>query len=361
MAAPASLIPELEEVIQHGTAERRARALQRITALFLEGASRFTEEHIRVFDNVLGSLIEEIESKARAELSHLLAPVGNAPVGVVRKLAKDDDITVAGPVLQQSRRLADADLIDIAKTKSQAHLLAISVRTGIAEPVTDVLVKRGDREVARSIAQNRTAKLSDGSFSTLVDQAEKDGVLAERVALRPDIPPRLFQELLLKATEVVQQRLFALADPETQIEIKRVLAKVSSEVGTRSGLRDYSAAQQTVAALLQDGKLDEARVVEFATTGRFEDAAAALALLCAVPIDVVDRLMSGDRSDPILILCKAAGWGWPTVRAIIMLRPDKASGQDLDTANANFERLSPATAQRVMRFWQTHQPASIAG
>src|SRR5262249_56192469 len=115
-------------------------------------------------------------------------------------------------------------------------------------------------------------------------QAEKDGVLAERVALRPDIPPRLFQELLLKATEVVQQRLFALADPETQIEIERVLAKVSSEVGTRSGLRDYSAAQQAVAALLQDGKLNEARVAEFATTGRFEDTAASLALLCPVPI-----------------------------------------------------------------------------
>ena len=28
------------------------------------------------------------------------------------------------------------------------------------------------------------------------------------------------------------------------------------------------------------------------------------------------------------------------------------SSQGLDTAYSNFERLSPATAQRVMRFWQ---------
>ena len=54
MAIPASLIPELEEVIQHGTPERRARALRRITDLFLEGASRFNEEHIRVFDTCSG-------------------------------------------------------------------------------------------------------------------------------------------------------------------------------------------------------------------------------------------------------------------------------------------------------------------
>ena len=73
-----------------------------------------------------------------------------------------------------------------------------------------------------------------------------------------------------------------------------------------------------------------------------------------MPIDVVDRLMGGDRPDPVLILCKAAGWGWPTVRAVITARSGAqgASSQALDAAFTNFERLSPATAQRVMRFWQ---------
>jgi uncharacterized protein (DUF2336 family) len=353
MPAPASLIPELEEVIQHGTAERRVLALQRITALFLDGASRFKEQHVRVFEDVFLCLIEEIETKARAELSYRLAPVGNAPVGVVRKLATDDDIAVAGPVLRRSPRLNDSDLVDIASTKSQAHLLAISVRQGIAEPVTDVLVQRGDREVARTVAQNRSARLSEGSFSTLVKEAEKDVVLAEKVGLRPDIPPKLFKDLLLKATEVVQQRLLASADPATQIEIKRVLEKVSSEVGARSGPRDYAAAQGMVAALQREGTLNEERLVEFAKARQYEETVAALALLCDVPINVVDRLMGGERPDPILILCKAAGWGWPTARALIVSRPAaRPSSHGLDTAFSNFERLSPATAQRVLRFWQ---------
>jgi uncharacterized protein (DUF2336 family) len=357
MTASASLIPELEEVIQHGTPERRVLALQRITALFLDGASRFNEDHVRVFDDVFGRLIDEIEAKARAELAHRLAPVGNAPVQVVRKLAKDNDISVAGPVLQRSRRLAEDDLVDIANTKSQAHLLAISGRAGIAESITDVLVERGDRDVARSVAQNRTARLSDRSFSSLVDQAEQDGVLAEKVGLRPDIPAKLFKDLLLKATEVVQQRLLASANPDTQIEIRRVLAKVSSELGTKAAPRDYGAAQRTVAALHQDGKLNEAQLLEFAKAGQYEETVASLALLCAVPIDVVDRLMSGERPDPILILGKGLGWGWQTVRTIITSRPEsRPSNQGLDTAFSNFERLSPATAQRVMRFWQARTP-----
>src|SRR4051812_3218487 len=101
-AAPASLIPELEEVIATGSPERRTQALQRITALFVAGASNFNEDHVKIFDDVFGHLIDEIESKARAELANRLAPVRNAPAKVVRKLAKDDDIAVAGPVLQQS-------------------------------------------------------------------------------------------------------------------------------------------------------------------------------------------------------------------------------------------------------------------
>ena len=359
MAVPASIIPELEDAIQHGSPERRALMLQQITALFIDGANGFGEDVVGLFDDVLSRLIDEIETKARTELANRLAPVGNAPVKVVRRLATDNEISVAGPLLRQSSRLNEADLIGIARTKSQAHLLAISSRTGIAEPVTDVLVKRGDREVARNLARNRTAQLSDVSFAALVGQAHADVVLAEGVGLRPDIPPRLFRELLLKATDVVQQRLLTSADAATQAEIRRVLAKVSGEVGSKSRPRDYAAAQRVVAELRRQGRLNERQVVEFANTSRYEETVASIELLCKVPIDVVDRLMAGDRPDPILILCKAAGWGWPTARAVILSRPHmKSSSRGLDNAFSNFERLSPTTAQRVMRFWQARTTAA---
>jgi uncharacterized protein (DUF2336 family) len=359
MAVPASIIPELEDAIQHGSPERRVLMLQQITALFIDGAEGFSEGVVGLFDDVLSRLIEEIETKARTELADRLAPVGNAPVKVVRRLATDDEISVAGPLLRQSSRLNDSDLIGIAQSKSQAHLLAISSRTGIAGPVTDVLVRRGDREVARNLALNRTAQLSDVSFAALVGQAHADVVLAEGVGLRPDIPPRLFRELLLKATDVVQQRLLASADAATQAEIRRVLAKVSGEVGSKSRPRDYTAARRVVAELRQQGRLNEPQVVEFAKSSRYEETVASIELLCKIPIDVVDRLMGGDRPDPILILCKAAGWGWPTARAVILSRTHmKSSSRGLDNAFSNFERLSPTTAQRVMRFWQARTTAT---
>jgi uncharacterized protein (DUF2336 family) len=348
-----SLIPELEDVVQRGSPEKRAEMLQRITTLFLNGASRFSDEHVDLFDQVFGLLIEEIEIKARAELSNRLAPVSNAPVKVLRRLANDDDIAVAGPVLTLAPRLPETDLVDVASNKGQAHLHAISERRSLGEAVTDVLVRRGNREVARRVAENRNARISEQGFSSLVKRAEDDEILAEKVGLRPDIPPAMFRELLTKATAVVHRRLIASATPELRATIGEVLAKVSKEVGARVGPRDYRAAQRIVLGLERANQLNEAALMSFCAEGKYEEAVVALATLSKVPIKIADRLMDGERHDPVLIMCKAAGLNWPAVKALIRARPDGArTAQGLDAAFTNYGRLSASTAQRVIRFWQ---------
>jgi uncharacterized protein (DUF2336 family) len=347
-----SVIAEIEEVLRSGSAEKLDRTLRQITDLFVHGASSYSDDHVQLFDDLLGRLVEEIETRALAELAARLAPIDNAPIGVVRRLANDDDIAVAGPLLKRSPRLADDELVDIARNKSQGHLLAISERPRIGETVTDVLVRRGDQQVARQVAANRGAKLSEASFSRLVDRAVRDDVLAERVGRRPDIPAHVFRNLVMRATELVQRRLLAAARPETQAEISRVLAKVSREVSRPA--HDFRPAQQAVMELHQAGELDERRLTAFATDGRFAETVAALSLMCAVPIHVVERLMTGEQADPALILCKAAGFAWPTAQAVMIVaaRDARPSRQVINDAAANFELLSQAAAQRVVRFWQ---------
>jgi uncharacterized protein (DUF2336 family) len=359
----ASLIPELEDVIQHGSHERRAQTVRRIANLFADGAGAFNEDHIGLFDDVLCRLVIEIENKARAEIAERLAPVVNAPAELMRKFASDEDIAVAGPVIAQSPRLSEADLLSIARNRSQDHLIVLSGRAGIGEDVTDVLVQRGDNKVAHNVANNASARLSDGGFSALVERADSDSELAEKVGARPDIPPHLFRDLVVRATAVVQQRLLAAAKPETKAEIQRVLDKVAAEFGKAAPpSRDYTDAMRAVLNLHQDGRLNEHELGEFAKARKYEETVAALAVLCGVPIETADRLVNGDRPDPILILCKASGFGWNTARAIIMSRPSAKGTSNLaiDAAFANFEKLSPSTAQRVVRFWQVRDPGEAA-
>lgn len=353
MAHSTSLIPELEEALRAGSADKRLRALQQITDLFIHGAPAYNDAHVQLFDDVLGRLVEEIEARALAELAVRLAPVANAPAGVVQRLARDDNISVAGPLLKQSQRLADTDLAEIARSKGQDHLLAISQRARIDPTVTDILVTRGDQQVARRIAANRGARLSEAGFKRLVDRAERDDILAVRVGERPDIPAHIFRDLVVRATELVQKRLLAGARADTRAEISRVLAKVSRDVNARR-VYDFRNAQHTVLALQKARKLDERHLAAFAADGKFEETAAALSMLCAVRIDVVERLMSGDQADPVLILCKAVGFDWSTAQSVMTVCGSgrRRSQQAITEAGANFELLSQAAAQRVVRFWQ---------
>src|SRR5262245_22554381 len=130
MTQCASLIPELEDALARGTHESRLTALWRVTDLLLTG--RYSEDQIWVFGEVIGRLADEIEAAARAELARRLAPSGNAPADVIHKLAFDDSIDIAGPVLRQSKRLDASALVENARTKSQQHLLAISQRASLS-------------------------------------------------------------------------------------------------------------------------------------------------------------------------------------------------------------------------------------
>lgn len=147
-----------------------------------------------------------------------------------------------------------------------------------------MLVRRGDWEVARSVAANRGVRISETGFFRLVTRAESDGILAEKVGLRPDIPPQMFRELLTQAPAIVHQRLLASATPELKAEIRRILDKVASEVGKRAGPHDYRAAQRGVLSLHRAGRVDEAALAAFANDGKYEETVVALAALCKVPI-----------------------------------------------------------------------------
>src|SRR5262245_55408162 len=180
-AAGLSLIAELERATHSGSSDRCAETMRRVTELFLTGAERYTEDQVLLFENVFEFLVIRIEDRAREELATRLALVVNAPVRLIRRLAQDDAIAVAAPVLSQSVRLTGSDLIQIARSKSQAHLLAISGRKHLDEAVTDVLLDRGNRDVIYKLASNAGAHFSQSGFTTLVVKANGDDRLAETV------------------------------------------------------------------------------------------------------------------------------------------------------------------------------------
>ena len=334
--------------------EKRAEAVERISSLFLQGAAHFETRHVALFDDILIGLVPATEVATRVELAERLSKLDNAPPTLVKQLAREAEIRVAGPILSRSPLLDDPTLVDIARGRGQEHLAAISGRLTLSPSVTDVIVRRGDRDVVRSVAANAGAQFSEYGYSGLVKRATGDGMLALTVGQREDIPAASLKQLLAKSVDIVRRRLFDVANPAQKAAINKAMIELSG-AQLQPQVRDFEPAQRAILALHQSGKLDEAVLLDFSRQHKYEESVAALAALTGMRLNVVNQLMMDDRFDPVLLLGKSIGLEWASVRAVLVLRlgPGKIpSGPDIEEARINYERLSPATAQRVLTFWR---------
>jgi uncharacterized protein (DUF2336 family) len=337
---------------------RRVETLRRVTDLFVSGAVDYSDDQIALFDDVFQCLIDRIETSARVLLADRLAPIDTAPPKIVRTLALDDVIDVAGPVLSKSERLDDATLIEVASNKSQAHLAAIATRRVLSDAVTDMLVLRGDDAVIRSAVNNPGAQFSESGFTHLVDRAERNDDIATCVGLRPNLPRHHFLRLLAKASANVRRKLEA-ANPEHAESVSSVVQQVTQRMRSSPSAttRQTEMARALVKSLFDDGRLDEHQITIFAEQGKFDETNAALAALAGVPVSIAETMMIESRTEGVMILAKVAGMSWSSVRAIVAMRDRLSGGKPTDVLSLrdSYEQLRSATAQQVLRFHRMQQ------
>ena len=360
MTVAASLIPGLDEILKQGDPKRLGEAARRITELFLLGAPKLLPDHVDLFDGILIDLVPHTETAARADLAERLSVLRNAPRALVGQLAREDEILIAGPLLRRSPLIDEAALVEIARIQGQGHLLAMSERATLSPDLTEIIVRRGDRDVVRSAAGNSGALFSPTGYSALIKRASQDGVLTLTVGQRDDLSESHLKDILEGSSDVIRRRLLEVVKPGRQAAITRAMSEISGVIEMVDSRRDFAPAQHTILALHRAGELNEAALFGFAKAHKYEEAVAALAAMSGVKIATLDRLIAGDRFDPILIVGRTIGLEWATVRALIMLRlgPNRvASPADIEGARVNFARLMPSTAERVVGFWQAKQSA----
>src|ERR1700744_1236425 len=227
MTIARSLIPELEEIVRHGDSKRRSQAARRIAELFLQGAANFRPDHVDLFDGILVDLVPHTEIGVRADLAERLSILANAPRVLVGQLAQEGEISIAGPLLRRSPVIDEQVLIEIARLRGQDHLLAMSERPTLSPDLTDVIVRRGGREVVRRAARNEGAAFSQAGYSTLIKRASQDGVLTLAVGQRADLSAPQLKDLLAGSIDIVRRRLLDVVKPERQSAIKVMISEIS--------------------------------------------------------------------------------------------------------------------------------------
>ena len=355
MTAAQSVLHDIRNSIATGSIAARGALLRYVTDLFIVGSDQLSEDDIILFDDVFARLVVDIEYSARALLSLRLASVANAPRGIIRALALDDDIDVARPILIDSEQVNDCILVETAQTQSQEHLLAISRRQSLSPAVTDVLVERGDAQVLLSTAENQGARFSDVGYATVVRRAEGDDRLTVCVGARSDIPKHLFLKLLASASDRVRAKLEA-EHPDAKREVGEAVDEVAARIRdeTLGGSPDAS---DTLPSLTE---FDDNKIRALAIGGRIDETTAALAAMCRLPVSFVTRAMAEERAETLLVLARATGLSRPTVKAILLLPVRKRAmlAGEIAQCLTNFERLSRATTKEILGFYQAREPAA---
>ena len=360
----ATLMSELvdtRELEQGHTSERQRELFYNVAALFRLTSQSCTDEQIDVYDSVLFRLAGMVEMEARAQISEMLAPLGRAPGNTLVRLARDE-IQVARPILVQSPALSDEDLVWVAETRGQDHLIAIAQRPSLSQAVTDVMVPRGEMPVRLQLAANMGAALSDASYAMLIDDAKRDGDLKARLAKRDDIPDQFIGLLVRHATGEVRK---TLADHDQGGEIDKLdrAAAIAQDRMVRDYWRaqyDFDDAWQRVSKLAAHNALDNALIERLAAADRFPETVCAVAIMCMVTLDEALHWMTAADPKPFLTAAKANGLPRKVVEACLTTGPWKRrlSREARNLALSRFDALDIGVARQLFGFRHEGRKAS---
>jgi uncharacterized protein (DUF2336 family) len=351
---PADIVAGLESAVAAAPIERRMQMLWQVADLVVAGRDRLQDLQISVLDDVLVRLTERIEPGALAQLSAALAQLRTPPTQTLRRLASHENPAVATPVLSKSPAISRHDLESIAASRGEQHLFAISSRDKIDPLLTDILLKRGGRNIHRALARNPGAQLSEAGFATLTVKAEGDCEIAKALMLRPDLPAATLQALGAKLPQQVRDSALnsAPAALRAQIEKSNFVPRQAS-AAMPSPAADYAEAKPKIIALSRTGKLNDSTVNRFAIRGETTNLIASLSVLSGAPIEIIECVMAEADCEGLVMACRASRLNWQTTLAILNNRGTPALGQaDRERAQQLFESQHLSTSQWTVR-WGT--------
>ena len=171
---------------------------------------------------------------------------GNAPIGCVKRLASDASMR-SQPDSSHSTRLDTETLVSIARSESEQHLLAISKREVIAEPVTDVLLVTGNRTCC--IRWSATSARVSPSSVSCNDRTIRTQFLPCGEPRQVDIP-HIFLQVIAKASDEARRKLL-LERTEAARDVEHMVCDVTGELHSIFGpaSKSYYSARKTVSAL----------------------------------------------------------------------------------------------------------------
>ncbi len=346
---------QLIELARDRSGERRRELMHRVADMYFQFGPRADDPELDLFDEVLSQLAQEMESKVRAELANRMALARVPPKDLIRNLALDETIDVASPILQLSRALSEEDLLEVARTRSEAHLKAIARRSNLPVSVSGVIIERAEESTLEILLANASVNMSREAHERLVDRAIKHPALQSAVVRYAKLPVDLLNEMYFQVES--RMRTFIL-QRNSQIkpeELDEALRQSRDRVATRKKPLpdDFARAQKTVKSAEIRGTISPSSLVGFLRSGDVTAYLIAISRLAGVDFETARNIYERRELDALSIICKAAGFDraiFITLAVLVLGRENNPMGRAREYGEI-YDALPREVAKRTVRFW----------
>ena len=342
-----SCLLKIEMLSQETSSDKRREALHHITDLFFLTSDRQEQGDIVAFGNVMERVAYELEIEARAELAERISDADKAPKHLILRLAIDD-IAVAKPVLERSSVLTDDDLVQIAKSRGQTHLHAISKRQNLAAPITDVIVSRGEAPVLHEVTRNKGAVFSGAGMKTLAEKSHFDGELLTTLGERNDLPPDIMRDIKQRVLEKISNEMAGKYSESDIADLDHLIEESAENINIGNIQQTNYKLQEQI----KKGEFSEDDLAALAKTRRLTEIVQVLSLLTGLDGRMVSHCLLKADIAALGILCKANDFKSSTYLSLIQTRVGKRGLASRDVARSmrEYDLMTLGNAKRTLRF-----------
>lgn len=348
---------QLQRLARDKSETGRHKFAQSISDLFAERYPELNERERALIFDILGRLIHDMDMALRRLIAEHLAGLADAPRELAKVLA-NDAIEVAFPILSVTSVLLDEDLIEIIRSRTIEHQMAITVRPAISEAVSTALVDAGDEGVIRSLLMNANARISSATIAYLVEESRRITSFQEPLLTRRDLDPQLAKRMFTWVSAALRQFILDNYDLESSYVDDAIEKSVMEELKLVKRYGSGSAARKLAAELKKQGKVTPDLLITALQEGEVRLFNSMFQELTGVSERIVMSMMTEAAGLGLAVACHNSGLGRAIYSAIFAIA-HKARGasrgqlqQDLRKAIRIYDQITPQAAERVIRRWR---------
>lgn len=280
-----------------------------------------------IMDEVMARLAGDSVVRIRALAANALKDADDVDPVVIGKLARDQQIAVAAPILQYSPLLSDADLLALIEAgPAEGVLAAIARRSFVDARVTAAIVSSSDPPAITHLLKNANINLQEDTLDALIDGASVEPSWQEPLVFRRELSEAALDRVVEMAAPHVLDHILARRDlpPQTASAVAKAIedslrhrpVERLGEANTAAiGLPPagvaaeihYRPAMERMQALRSAGQLDEMALMVSLLTDHYDDLVAGLAVLANIEVRTVLDIAAAHSARAICALAWAAG------------------------------------------------------